>query len=128
MRGISVDFISNTIIVTEGFLKASQDINSEEYIAMNMVKADNPQMKVVIKDSTAKNRKNPSKGLTYKYMRKFISIMDKENLLCFENTILHYEGLGFDNIAVYQYVKDWFLENYPRHKEMIVEAAPKRIA
>jgi hypothetical protein len=127
MRGISVDFITNTILVTDTFLKAAKDIESEEYIALYSVKADNPNMKVVTKSCAVRGRRNPSKGLTYKYMRKFVSLMDTDNLLGFEKTILYYEGLGFDNITVYQYVRDWFLENYPHHKEMIVDAAPKRM-
>ena len=32
-----------------------------------------------------------------------------------------------DNAAVYHRVKEWVLENYPYHKEMIVDTAPKKI-
>ena len=61
-------------------------------------------------------------------MRKFISIMDNENLDTFERVILHFEGVYTENGEVYAAVRDWFLENYPHHKEMIVAAVPTRKA
>jgi len=36
------------------------------------------------------------------------------------------EGLYTENAAVFSAVRDWFLENYPHHKEMIVAAVPTR--
>lgn len=36
------------------------------------------------------------------------------------------EGLYSENGAVFAAVRDWFLENYPDHKEMIVAAVPTR--
>lgn len=53
--------------------------------------------------------------------------MDSENLLTFEKVILYYENYEDDNAAVYHRVKEWFLENYPYHRDMIVDTAPKRI-
>lgn len=127
MKGITVDFVMNTINVTEAFFKAAAEIGSEEYTTLRETKTENPQMRVVIHKANAKNRHNSTKGLSYRYMRKFISLLDCENLGCFDKVMMHYEGLGFDNLTVYQYVKDWFLENYPNHKNMIVDAAPKRL-
>ena len=59
-------------------------------------------------------------------MRKFISIMDSSNLITFEKTIEHYEDFCSESAEVYQNVKEWFLENYPHHREMVVDAAPQR--
>ena len=39
---------------------------------------------------------------------------------------LMYEGLYTDNATVFAAVRDWFLTNYPLHKEMIVAAVPTR--
>ena len=128
MKGISVDFVMNTINITEAFYKAASDITTDEYKTLGEVRTSNPQMRVVIQKAASKSARNAAKGLSYKYMRRFISLLDSENLSCFDEVLLHYEGLGFDNLEVYQYVKEWFLENYPDHKKMIVEAAPKRKA
>jgi len=40
--------------------------------------------------------------------------------------VLMCEGLYTENAAVFSAVRDWFLENYPHHKEMIVAAVPTR--
>ncbi len=128
MQGMRIDFITNTITITKAFREAASDLSSEEYIALSLVQKENPQMKVVLRSNKAASRRSDSKGLTYKYMRKFISVMDSENLITFEKTILHYESYEYENGTVYQYVKEWFLENYPDHKEMIAAAAPKRAA
>ncbi|MBP3620099.1 MAG: hypothetical protein J6J24_05540 [Clostridia bacterium] len=95
---------------------------------LNAVKKDNPQMRVVLRSTKAAGRTNDNKGLTYNYMRKFISVMDCENLITFDKTILHYESYGYESGTIYKYMKEWFLENYPNHKEMIAAAAPKRAA
>lgn len=126
MQGMKIDFITNSIIVTRNFVEAAADINSEEYTKLQLAKMDNPTMRVVLRSTRGAGHKSEYKGLTYKYMRKFISVMDSENLGNFEKTILHYESYGYENGTVYQYVKEWFLKYYPRHKEMIAEAAPKR--
>ncbi len=128
MQGMRIDFITNTITITKAFREAASDLSSEEYIALSLVQKENPQMKVVLRSNKAASRRSDCKGLTYKYMRKFISVMDSENLITFEKTILHYESYEYENGTVYQYVKEWFLENYPDHKEMIAAAAPKRAA
>lgn len=123
-----VDFMTNTIIVTKEFYRAAQEWGTEEYTALNLAQTENPQMRVAFRSVKAAKRTNENKGLTYRYMRKFISVMDNENLRTFEETILHYESFGYENGKVYQYVKDWFLDNYPNHKELIVSAAPQRVS
>ena len=124
MKNIKIDFITNTIIVTRGFYEAATEYGTEEYAELQNVKAANPDMTVSIRTVNRNHKPNSSKGLTYRYMRKFISIMDSKNLNAFEETILYYEGLYMENATVYQEVKAWFLETYPNHREMIVSKAP----
>ena len=126
MKNIKVDFMTNTIITTKGFYEAAMQYGSEEYKMLQEIKKDNPKMKVSVRESNRKATANPYKGLTYRYMRKFISVMDNENLDTFERVILHFEGVYTENGEVYAAVRDWFLENYPHHKEMIVAAVPTR--
>lgn len=128
MQGMRVDFIKNTIIVTKAFYEAAQEWGTEEYTALTLAQAENPKMRVAFRSVNSAKRRGENKGLTYRYMRKFISVLDNANLRTFEETILYYEGLGWDNVVVYQHVKDWFLDNYPNHKELIVNAAPKALA
>lgn len=128
MQGMKIDFITSTIIITKAFREAASDSNTEEYIALSKVQKENPQMRIVLRNTKATRGKSGYKGLTYKYMRKFITVMDSDNLINFENTKLHYESYDYTNGTVYQYMKEWFLNNYPDHKEMIAAAAPTRAA
>lgn len=127
MQDIKVEFATNTIIVTKCFYEAATDPTTNEYAVLQNVIKENPKMTVTFRSVRKSNRSNDSKGLTYRYMRKFISIMDSANLATFESTMLYYESLYMENAAVYQCMKDWFLENYPHHKDMIVEAAPRKV-
>lgn len=126
MRDIIIDFIANKIVVTKGFYENAKIPATEENERLRVVLSDYPNMKISVRESSRKNTPNKFKGLTYRYMRKFISVMDSENLEVFEKVILHFESIYMENGEVYAAVRDWFLENYPDHKEMIVAAVPTR--
>lgn len=128
MQEMKINHINNTIVVTRSFIEAASEYGTPEYTKLEAVKKDNPNMRVVVRSTKAAGCRSENKGLTYKYMRKFISVMDSENLITFEKTILHYESYGYESGTIYRYMKEWFLENYPEHKEMIAAAAPKRAA
>lgn len=125
-NNIRFDFITNTITVSKGFYEEACKYGTDENAELKRVMEDYPNMRVAVRSVRSGSRQQESKGLTYKYMRKFIAIMDRNNLSVFEQTILYYETLCEENSQVYQCVKGWFLENYPRHREMIVEAEPQR--
>lgn len=123
---IKIDYSANIILVTKGFLQQAEIFGTDEYKILKQIRKDYPSMMVVAKTVRSGNRKSDTKGLTYKYMRRFIAIMDAQNLPTFDKVMLHYELHEENNTSVYHLVKDWFLENYPHHKEMIVAAAPQR--
>lgn len=128
MKGIQIDFVNNTIIITKKFYTEAMEYGTEEYKALKEIQAENPQMKITIKQANRANRRNAYKGLTYRYMRKFISTMDPASLNTFDEVQLYYEGLYSDSLSVYNGVREWFIDNYPDHKEMIVESVPQRPA
>lgn len=126
MKNIKVDFITNTITITKRFYEESKEYGTEAYNTLKAVRNDNPHMEVVISTT---NRKSALKGIDYRYMRRFIAVMDRDNLSVFESVIAHYEDLyGNNSTKVFNAVRTWFLDNYPDHNDMIVEAAPKRKA
>lgn len=128
MLDMNIDFVTNTITLTKAFHEAAKEFGSEEYTKLQLVKLDNPNMKVVVRTTRSGNRKCDYKGLTYEYMRKFIRTMDRDNMIVFEEVIDHYKDFGQTGGELYQNVKVWFLENYPRHKEMVVDTTPKKVA
>lgn len=126
MSGIRVDFISNSIIVTQAFLDAAAVVGTEEYNELRDVRKENPSMKIVRRSVRGNKENHKNKGLTYTYMRNFIKVMDSDNRVIFEDTVDYFQDMyNGNNSKTYIAVRDWFLENYPRHSEMIVETAPK---
>ena len=128
MLDMNIDFVTNTITLTKAFHEAAKEFGSEEYTKLQLVISDNPNMKVVVRTTRSGNRKCDYKGLTYEYMRKFIRTMDRDNMIVFEEVIDHYKDFGQTGGELYQNVKVWFLENYPRHKEMVVDTTPRKVA
>ena len=129
MQGIKVDFITNTIIITKEFAALASDPTSEEYVTLNLLREENPKMKIATRSRKKSSKeRNPNKGLTYKFMRRFISVMDEKNLSEFSRLQAYYEGYDMENAEVYQHVKDWFIKQYPNYKDMIVDNELKRVA
>ncbi len=128
MNNIKFDFITNTITVTKGFYEEAMNYGTEEHETLARIQKEYPRMKIAMKSNRRGKTASDYKGLTYDYMRRFIRIMDKENIVTFDDVIAHYEDFGYTSGKLYQCVKDWFLLTYPRHKEMIVDATPQKAA
>lgn len=127
-NNIKVDFMSNTIIVTKAFYEEACKFGTEENRQLSEVLAAYPNMKVAPRTTNQKRRRpSETKGLTYEYMTAFITILDKDNLVRFEETKQYYKKLGYSSTQVYRSVAEWFLTTYPDHKDMVVEAEPKAI-
>ncbi len=125
MKDIRFDFISNTIILSRSFYKEAQIYGSAENVKLSEIKRQNPDMKISVHNPERKG-KSEYKGISYRYMRAFIAMMDKDNLHNFENTILIYQTLYDNNTTVFQNVRAWFLENYPYHNDMITSFVPQK--
>ena len=70
MQKIKIDFITNTIIVSRSFYEAAKEFGSEECQQMTNAMSAYPNMTIAIQ--SYKRSKNENKGLSYKYMRRFI--------------------------------------------------------
>jgi len=127
MKGIKIDFVTNTITITNAFREAAMNYGSEEYTALALIQHDHPNMRIVTKTPRSSRKPSDTKGLTYKYMRNFIAIMDSANLITFESTCQYYDSLTNSQAEKYQGIKSWFIENYPNHKDMVVDSCPNRI-
>lgn len=127
-KGIKIDHVNNTITLPKSFYEASLIYGSPEQSELAALKKEFPNMRIIVRTHRSSSYTSSNKGLTYEYMRKFIRHMDKKNIATFEETIAHFEDFGYPSGQVYQCVKDWFLEQYPRHNEMVVESAPALVA
>ena len=103
MQGIKVDFITNTIIITKEFAALASDPTSEEYVTLNLLREENPKMKIATRSRKKSSKeRNPNKGLTYKFMRRFISVMDEKNLSEFSRKQAYFESFDMESAEVYQ--------------------------
>lgn len=127
-NNITFDAITNTITITKSFYAASKEFGSEEQKMLADIQKEYPNMRIAVKSTRTGSRKREYKGLTYDYMRRFIRIMDRENIVTFDDVIAHYEDFGYESGKLYQCVKNWFLETYPNHRDMIVNTTPKAAA
>lgn len=125
MQPISINFVTKTIILTKSFNEAAKNPFSDEYAALTELVKEHPDMNVIVR-SYRRSQANENKGLTYDYMRRFIRTLDIDNLVSFEMAIKHFEEFGYSSTTLYIHVKDWFLEHYPHHKEMIIDSAPQK--
>lgn len=125
-KNYKIDVINNTMLVTKGFYEATQEIGTPELNMWLEVRKMFPDIKMVVRTTKSCGRKNPYKGLTYSFMRRFIFTLDEENAVNYEKVIKHYESIySDDTTTVYCGVREWFLEQYPNYKELIVESIPE---
>ena len=119
MRDIIINREKNEVIMTSKFSKKADDPRTEEFRLLQEVKALYPN--IVIKNHTIK--KNPNKecyeGLTYEYMREYIS--KHENAITVNKVLAELDEMIFISKCHskgfrYPTIKKWFLEKYPNVK------------
>lgn len=93
-NNITFDAITNTITITKGFYAASKEFGSEEQKMLADIQKEYPHMRIAVKSTRTGNRKSEYKGLTYDYMRRFIRIMDRENIVTFDDIFHHFHGFA----------------------------------
>ena len=135
MATIKICFGSQTLEMTQRYAAKASRFGSEEYNALQTARRDYPNFKVVIADSKAKKnkadvetKKDVYKGLTFKYMEKYIAAHDKDGSVMEEYRMLR--GKSDDAVealaesASYKEIREWFLMTFPA----IVEFHMKRAA
>ena len=130
MNNIKIDFINNTLIVTKAYYTEACKHGTDECAELTAVKSMYPDFRIAFRSvRTGKRVPNENKGLTFDFMRRYIKIMDKNNVSVFDSVVAYYKlDLGFTGTRLYINVKTWFLENYPEYEDMIASAAPKRVS
>lgn len=117
MSTIKINDKNCTLEINKTFAAKASIFDSKAYILLRDARNDHPTYRVVI--IAQKTVKPVFKGLTYKYMEKYISNHDDEN-----NSIMkEYKSLRakdteseemLDESFSYQEIKVWFLNRYPQ--------------
>lgn len=99
----SVDAVKKTISASKAALSRAKNPDSDEYAALNLLRADNPGFKIVEK----KSNKTSYKELSFDFMRAYIRIQDD----C-DDLMEEFETLKLLNNDKYPIVKKWFLDTF----------------
>lgn len=127
---IRLDFDKNLIILNSTFAKKARRIGSPEYNQLQEVHSEFSIFKVVQRQIKKKPDQEHYKGLTYDYMRAYITenagkegasdedrkAAVKEALDVLENKI--FISKCHSNTQRYPAIKNWFLATYPEVKEV----------
>lgn len=122
MNAITINNRKNTIEITKTFEKEARIFGSEAYKALREARNDNPSFRVVIRKSSSSKGKEHYKGLSYKFMEKYIKGHDDENKTIMKEYI-HYRGLDDESIELgipslgKSEMIEWFFEKFPNVRE-----------
>lgn len=113
---LKINHTDMTLVMDRTFAKLASDTRSEEYAHLQKIRADYPNYRLVQRHIKRNVEKKTYAGLTYPYMRKYISKHgtkeESEKLLAeLEEKILISECHG--KAFRYPVIKSWFLELYP---------------
>jgi len=116
MNNYKIDFTANTIAISKSFALAAHDPNTEQYRLLKQIQSDYPAMRISRMTRRSPKACNPSKGLTYANMERYINVYDNaaELLERFEEV----KELAAVQANSYHYVKSWFVAQFPNYKKL----------
>ena len=111
---LRLDHANGRIIMDRTFAKCAEDTRSEEYRHLQSVRQDYPTYTVIRKQIKKPAHKESYKGLTYDYMRTYITNHEPEETKDavskeFEDMI----EISKCHSIRYPHIKKWFLAKYP---------------
>ncbi|MBR6800836.1 MAG: hypothetical protein IKM61_03705 [Eubacteriaceae bacterium] len=111
---LRINHENRQIIMDRTFAKNASDTRSAEYQHLQKVKQDYPTFEVIRKQIRKKQGKESYKGLTYEFMRDYISTHEPEDtvndmLAAFDEMLL----ISRCHSIRYPRIKEWFLKRYP---------------
>lgn len=107
-----IDFTTMTLTMTAEFADKTYDPTTDEYAILTRLQKDFPQLRVVRKTHRSPKTANPAKGLTYERMEKYIRLHENADEL------LDLFQKVKDADRGYQYVKAWFVKQFPNYKDI----------
>ena len=111
MARIFVDYTKKTIYASKSFLKKARSTDSTEYQELLDVTEKYGGFSIKERKIKTCDKKEVYKGLTYKYMEKYIRLHDNaENMMA---EYIQQRLVSESHKSTYGEVKEWFLEKYP---------------
>lgn len=122
---LMVKYADGVIEMNTTFAKEMRNPLSDEYALLQKVKMENPGFRVQTRKINTNPKKDTYKGLTYKYMKKYIKLHETKEEA--EKVIAYLE----DQILIskchgqrlrYPTIKKWFLAKYPEVAQFGIES------
>ena len=120
-QGYSINWQTNTITMTKKFAEEANQYGSEAYNLLMDVKSKGFHINV----RQSKQRKACPTRITFKQMETILSCMTNTDERLEQLHAVMDAGKGQKN--QYEYVRQWFLANYPHYREIPVLDADHRI-
>lgn len=115
MEKYKFDFTTQTLTITNEFAKKANNINSAEYKLLKKFMKDFPSLNIVKRTHKSPKKPNQNKGLTYEKMERYIMAYDNcDELLKMYNKVI---TLSVSQKSPYNYVKEWFLAQFPNYNK-----------
>lgn len=111
-QGYKINWQTGTITMTKRFAAEANQFGSEAY--NSLIEARNKGFNIVVRDS--KPRAACPTRITFKKMETILSCMDYADERLAQLHAVMEAGKGQAN--QYEYVRKWFLENYPNFREI----------
>ena len=123
---LRINHENRQIIMDRTFAKNASDTRSAEYQHMQKVKQDYPTFEVIRKQIKRNPAKESYKGLTYEFMRNYISTHEPKEtvndmLAAFDEMLL----ISRCHSIRYPRIKEWFLKKYPNIEEYALKEDKK---
>ena len=111
MNGININFMEETIVMNSAFAKKAKRTNSPEYRELIRTRKEFPTYELKTRTIKRNANKECYKGLTYDFMREYITTHHRanENIVEFEKMLY----LSKCHTIKYPTIKKWFLQTYP---------------
>lgn len=116
MKEYKMNFATKTLTVTKAFAEAALIANSEASKIIANCHALCPNLRIAYRTHKSSKTSNPTKGMTYDRMERYISAFadGAEALAEFEKV----KEFSLSQSNRYKYVHDWFVKRFPNYKEL----------
>ncbi|MCL2375612.1 MAG: hypothetical protein FWC82_03730 [Firmicutes bacterium] len=125
MEKYKINFATETVTISQDFAKKANVITTEEYEFLRKLTTDYPNMKVIYKKHRSPKKSNSNKGLTYDNMRRYMNTFDNSDELT--EMFLKVIEKSAPQKNKYQYIKKWFLAQFPNYREIPPYDSPSQI-
>ena len=117
---VKVNHNSKEIIIGCAFAKLAESRSNNEYRVLREIHNDYPTYEITVRSIQKNHNKNTYSGLTYDYMKSYISKyepIETRGAVLFELNQMMDISLCHNKSRRYPTIKKWFLEKYPKIAE-----------